>query len=347
MNYLGKEAPETFNNKTVFVRVDFDVSFNEKGEIVDDFRIKRCFPTIDYLISKKAKVVLGTKLGNPKKDNGFSCERLLSCLSNISHLQFVKDYSGEEAQKAISDLKDGEVLLLENLRLFPEEWGDEAFAQKFSSNFDFYVNEAFAMCHDSDTSVALLPKYLTSYAGFNLQKEVEVLSTVLKNPQRPLILIVGGAKIESKLPIITSFLDKADKIIIGGKLAQSQEAQKFANNPKVFLATCDSSGFDISQGSVGEILSNLSNLSKEGGKGTIVWAGPVGKFEEKEHENGTKMVAQALANSSAYKIAGGGDTITAINKFGLATKFDFLSTGGGAMLQFINGKILLGLKVLE
>ncbi|MFH2109298.1 MAG: phosphoglycerate kinase, partial [Patescibacteria group bacterium] len=221
------------------------------------------------------------------------------------------------------------------------------FAQKFSSNFDFYVNEAFAMCHDSDTSVALLPKYLTSYAGFNLQKEVEVLSTVLKNPQRPLILIVGGAKIESKLPIITSFLDKADKIIIGGKLAQSQEAQKFANNPKVFLATCDSSGFDISQGSVGEILSNLSNLSKEGGKGTIVWAGPVGKFEEKEHENGTKMVAQALANSSAYKIAGGGDTITAINKFGLATKFDFLSTGGGAMLQFINGKILLGLKVLE
>jgi len=344
MMYLGKEPEKLFEQKTVFVRVDFDVSFNADGSISDDLRIKRCLPTIEYLQSKGAKIVLGTKLGDPEKDGGLSCKVLLSYLrylGSLSNLIFVEDYPGDEAKKAINALPLGGILLLENLRLYPQEKEDENFAKQFSNNFDFYVNEAFAMCHRTDTSVVLLPKYLPSFAGLNMAKEIEVLSTILENPQRPLVFIVGGAKIESKMPTINTFLNKADKIIIAGKLCAEPQALELAKNPKVYVAKLDSSGFDISKDSVATILSNLNNL------GTIVWAGPLGKFEDGLHEFATKEVANAIAKSNAYKTAGGGDTISALAKFNLLKDFDFISTGGGAMLEFLAKGSLPGISALK
>jgi phosphoglycerate kinase len=347
MRFVGKEPPLLFKNKTTFVRVDFDVSFNKDGTIADDYRIKRCLPTIDYLISKGAKVVLGTKIGDPEKDGGISCERILPYLSNLSHLRFVRDYSGKAVRDAIANLQAEDISLLENLRFFSEEKGDENFAKDFANNFDFYINEAFAMCHRSDTSVAIFPKFLRSYAGFNLAKEVEVLSMVLENPQKPLIFIVGGAKIESKLPTIENFLKIADKIIVGGKLPLDPKAQELAKNPKVLLANLDSSGFDVFADSVSKIVSYLSNLGQSVKKGTIVWSGPMGQFENPDHREGTVAVAKAIAESPHFKIAGGGDTVTAIDSLGLIEKFDFVSTGGGAMLAFLAGEELPGITALN
>jgi len=346
IKFLSEQPKELVRGGRVFCRVDFDVPFNPGGSIASDFRIKRCLPTIKYLLNLNCSVVLATKLGKPREKK-ISSEKILNfliCQLAQSNLSFVKDYPNENARKAIGSLKRGRALLLENVRLFPEENTErgEDFAYKFAKNFDFYVNEAFSICHRKETSVTELPKYLPSYAGLNLEKEVKVLSKVSKNPQRPLVMIIGGKKSESKLPVIENFINKADKIFIAGALAQESEALYFSRYENVTVLKLAKSGLDISSKSTRDILNYLKSLTF----GTVVWVGPISKFEVLEYEKGTKEVALAIANSRVFKVAGGGDTISALEKFGVLEKFNFVSTGGGSVLKFLAGEKLPGLEVL-
>lgn len=332
---------DKIDEKRVFARCDFDVPFNETGGITSTLRIDRCIPTIKFLLDYKCGVVLATKLGRPEKE-------MLSTLLIKDYLSqslgvkvdYVDDYPGTRAHDAIKNLQFGSVLLLENVRSYDVEKNkDDDFAAEFVKDFDLYVNDAFAMCHRNETSITTLPRYLSPYAGINLEKEIEVLSKVMEKPDRPLTLVVGGAKIESKLPVIKEFLDKANNILIGGKVGK-ENPTIFADYENVFVATIDDSGFDISEVSIAAFQEKIM-LSK-----TVVLAGPMGRFENPNYEGGTKAIAQSVIDSGAYSVTGGGDTIAALDRFFLTDKFSFVSTGGGAMLEFLAGNRLPGIEAL-
>ncbi|MDP2933197.1 MAG: phosphoglycerate kinase, partial [bacterium] len=205
---------------------------------------------------------------------------------------------------------------------------------------DIYVNDAFGVCHRAHASVVGIPKYLPSYAGFLLEKEINALSRAMENPDRPFVAIIGGVKFESKAKVIDSFLKAADYVLVGGKIGLSEEIKKI-NSPKIVLPLDDVDTFDIGPESIKLFVEKI-RFAK-----TIVWAGPVGLFEKEPYNAGTKAVGDAIINNSgAFKVAGGGDTVSAINKFGWQDRFDHLSTGGGAMLDFIAGKKLPGLEAL-
>lgn len=301
-------------NKRVLVRCDFNIPLDEKENIADDFRIKQTIPTIEYLLKNEAKVILMSHLANNK--SLFVIEERL------------EKYLGSE-----------EFTLLENLRFNKgEKENDDNFAKELAQLGDIYINDAFGVCHRKHASVVGVPKYLPSGAGFLLEKEIEVLSKVLKNPERPLVVIIGGNKIESKAKVIEQFLEKADYVLIGGRIA---EQIKDKSN-KLYIPVDSKNGFDIGPKTI-KIFSEIIKKAR-----TILWAGPLGKFEDSVYEQGTKKVAKLIVkNNQAFKIAGGGDTIFALTKFGLRDKFDHISTGGGAMLQFLSGEELPGLKALD
>jgi 3-phosphoglycerate kinase len=283
-------------------------------------------------------------------------------------------------------MKEGEVLLLENLRFHREEKeNDRNFSKKLAKLADVYVNDAFGISHREHASIVGVPKYLPSGAGLLLEKEVKILSKSLEEPWRPLVAIIGGAKISSKIKVIEQFLEKADHLLIGGKIANAilvikgicigrpwppeevaKEIAKFdLTSTKLHLpidavASPDETGktyiretgpgkvrrdeelLDIGPETI-EVFSKIIEKAK-----MIIWSGPLGHFEEPLFERGTKMIAEKIAkNHQAFKIVGGGDTISALSKFGLREKFDHISTGGGAMLEFLSGKELPGLKILE
>jgi len=301
-----------FKNKRVLLRVDFNVPMDESGKIEDDFRIQQTLPTIKYLLKKQARPVL------------------------CSHRSDGKSLA--PAWKQLEKYMDiDRLVFLENLRLEKgEESNSASFAKKLSSLADVYINDAFGVCHRKHASVVGVPKYLPSGMGLLLEKEVKALSKVLENPKRPLVAIIGGAKIESKSAVIDNFLKVADSILIGGKIG----FQLKKKSAKLHLPSDYINDYDIGSETIKEFKKIIA------GAGTVVWAGPMGWFEKKGYEKGTREIAKAIIKSKAFSVVGGGDTLSALEKFKLRDKFDHVSTGGGAMLSFLAGDKLPGLESL-
>lgn len=383
-------------NKRVLVRCDFNVPLDRKGEqteVSDDFKIRESLATIEYLIREGAKVILMSHLGRPKKGENLSLRPVALKLKELlkKNVKFSKDCLGRETEKEIAGMKAGEVMLLENLRFYEEEEaGDLDFAGRLAELGDIYINDAFGASHRSHASIVGITKFLPSGAGFLLQKEVEALSKILNDPERPLVAVIGGAKIETKIMVIKKFLEKADHLLLGGKIANSVLAVKgiwLFGEPMPAEAVREIKKIDltsiklhlpvdvlicpdgrsemkwekryVSQSALAKVEENellldigketidiFSKIIKEAR--TIVWSGPLGLSENPLFENGTKETALAIAgNRQAFKVAGGGETAQFINKNGLKEKFDHLSTGGGAMLEFLSGRKFPGIEALE
>lgn len=372
-------------NKKALVRADLNLSL-ENGKVMNDFRMKMIVPTIDYLINAGAKVILASHLGRPiGKDKKLSIEIIAPALAKIlkRKVVFIPDCIGKDVKKMIKETPQSQVILLENLRFYPEEeMNDLDFAEELASAADIYVNEAFSVCHRRHASVVAITEFLPASAGFLLAKEINVLTKAIENPDRPLVVIMGGAKAETKIRIVKRMLKKADKIILGGVLATIAlkansvnvgRSETFgvkignafkADNPKIFLpqdvVVSDSEDqenineakkvdkidfnekiFDIGPETV-EAYNEIIERAK-----TIIWNGPMGLFEEERFANGTKRLARAIAASDAYSIVGGGDTIAALQKFKLLDRMNHISTGGGAMLAFIEGDEMPGIDALS
>lgn len=378
------------DNKRVLVRCDFNLPLDENGEIEDDSRIKETLPTINYLIGHKAKTILMSHLGDPKgkfvKELRMNIvkDRLEKLLK--TPVTKMDTCIGPEIEEKVSNMEFGEIILLENLRFYKEEEeNDPLFAKELSKLADIYINDAFSVCHRNHASISGVPKFVDSGAGLLLEKEVKVFSTVLKNPWRPLVVVVGGVKIETKIKVLAQFLKIADHILIGGEIANtilsvkgicigrpwpSTEIVKEIDKIKI-TSTKVHLPQDVlvspSQGGEGyvraaapgkartdELILDIGpetiRIFKEIIKSAkmIVWSGPMGFFEHKVFEKGTKEIGESIIrNHKAYKIVGGGNTLYAIEKFKLKDKFDHISTGGGAMLAYLSGDELPGLKALE
>lgn len=377
-------------NKKVLVRCDFNVPLDEEGNITDDFRIQQSLPTIKYLIEKKAKVILMSHLDKPggKVVENLRLTPVKDRIENYLKISIDKadDCIGEEVKKKIEKMKEGDVLLLENLRFHPgEESNDLEFARQLADLGDIYVNDAFGTCHRKHASIVGIPKFLPSFAGLLLKKELDAFSKVVLNPSRPLVVIIGGAKIESKIKVIKYFLKNSDHLLIGGKIANSiltvkgvllgrpwpeeevvKEIKKLdLTSPNLHLPV-DVLASPTETGKYGTRVSAPGRVRKDellldigpetikmfskiiGLANTIIWAGPMGFFENPLFEKGTREIAEAIIkNQKAFKVAGGGDTISALRKFHLEKWFNHISTGGGAMLGFLAGEELPGISALE
>ena len=352
--------------KKVLVRVDFNVPLSEKGVILDDFRIKASLPTIEYLIKKRGKIILISHLGRPEgkfvkkfslKTVALRLEKLLkrkvhpvklrlrrTAFGGFNRVKFLPDCLGEKVEKEIETMKEAEVVLLENLRFYKEEEkNDQNFAKNLAKLADVFVNDAFSVCHRSHASVVGITKYLPSGAGFLLEKEIKVLSQIIKNPKRPLVVIIGGKKVEDKAKVVEKFSKIADFVLTGDLVAKEIKKGKIKvkSLSKILFPLDSKDNFDIGQKTI-KIFQKIIQKAK-----TIFWAGPLGKIEERKYQRGTKEIIKAILKSQAFSVVGGGDTIEFINKIGLAEKFDHLSIGGGAMLKFLAGEKLPGLQSLK
>lgn len=393
---------KNLKNKKVLVRVDFNVPVGDDGVVdeKEDWRIKATLPTIEYLLEQRAKIILISHLGRPEISRKFiksikskvhkvenleyslkpvanRLEELLNC-----RIRFVDDCVGDKVKNEVEKMQAGEIVLLENLRFYKEEKNNnEEFAKELANLADIYVNDGFSVSHRAHASVCAITKHLPSYAGFLLEKEVRVLSGAINNPKRPATIIIGGAKAETKVPVIEYLMDKFDHILVGGVVANvilrakgidtgksllgdnidSAEIQKIDLNSKklyipVDVVVCNDEKKIISLSAIGRIGDNkildiateTANLYSKiiSNSKTIIWNGPVGMFEKESFAFGTKEVAKAIAGSKCYSIIGGGDTIAAADKFGYLDKMDYISAGGGAMLEFLSGNELPGIKVL-
>jgi phosphoglycerate kinase len=348
---LKKIQEAEVNDKKVILRVGFDVLV-EGGHIQEEFKITTVKKTLDYLIGEGAKVALMTWLGRPggKKDPKFSLDRIRDDVERILgySIKFIPDCVGEEVIATMNNLKDKEVALLENVRFYKEE-GDEAgegydddFAKKLTEGFDVFVNDAFSQAHRNQASVAGIPKFIPSFAGFLMQREVEILEKIKSSPEHPAVAVIGGAKIETKLPIIRNFEKVYDYILVGGKIANEAVEQNLEFSDRVVLPV-DFAGekLDIGPETAKKFAEILASAK------TIVWNGPMGKFEEEPYDQGTQKILDAIIASGAYVVAGGGETIQVLEEKNLLNKISFVSTGGGAMLEYLGGKTLPGLKALE
>lgn len=331
--------------KRVIVRGDLDVSDPEKG----DFRLESLLPTLKYLLENNAKVILIGHRGRPegKIDEKYSLKPVSEALSRTlgSQIKFVNDIVGAEAKKESESLGEGEIMCLENLRFDSrEESNDEAFSKSLADLGDIYVNEAFSVSHREHSSIVGLPKILPHAAGFRLLEEVENLSKVFENPKKPLVFLISGVK-EDKLKYVEEVKELADKVLVGGRLPDYLEDKALESvrlqKGKVIVGNLVMDKEDIT-------INTIDVFSKEVKKaGTIVVSGPLGKYEDDGHKQGTENVLKAVTeNSNAFKIAGGGDTIDALAKFSLSDKFDWISVGGGAMLEFLSKKTLPGIEEL-
>ena len=384
--------------KKVFVRVDFNVPFDNKGEISDDTRIVAALPTIKYLIDEGAMLVLTSHLGRPKskEDKQFSLAPVAKALSEKlgKPVVFVDDCIGPKVKEACAAMKPGDVVLLENSRFYPEEKkNDPEFAKKLAEDTgaEAYVNDAFGTAHRAHATTAGVAAYLPiKVAGLLIEKELEFLGSKTENPERPFTVILGGAKVSDKITVIDSLLDKCDSMLIGGAmaytfaLAQGKKvgkslveadkvdlalaALKKAKDKGVnFLLPVDNvvcQTIDFAAGTVGEL--KVMEGIEDGWAGvdigpktvelykneiakskTILWNGPMGVFAIKECAKGTFAIAEAVAKSDAISIVGGGDSVKAVKKSGYAKDVTFISTGGGASLEFLEGKQLPGVAVLD
>ncbi len=381
-----------FYNSRVFVRCDFNVPI-EQGKILDDFKIQSSLETINYLRKSGAKIILASHLGKPqqvkrKKQKVFSLEPVKKKLEELldEKIIFSKKIVGRGLKMKIRRMKNGQIILLENLRFDKrEEKNDETFARQLADLADSYIGEAFAVCHRKSASMIGLPKLLPHFLGFQMVKEIEALSKISKRPVRPLCVIIGGIKIESKIKTMEKFLKIADHLLLGGKIANIILAVKGISIGKVWpgekivkviekikltdpkihlpvdvLVSPDKKGdayiresapgsvrteeenFDIGSETI-ETFSEIIKSSK-----TIFWSGPLGFFENDKFSQGTREIAEAIGKrKSAFRVAGGSETVAAIRKFGLIDNFSFISTGGGAMLAFLSGEEMPGLEALK
>lgn len=385
-----------FSGKKAIVRVDFNVPLNEKFEITDDTRIRAAIPTIKKII-ETGSAILMSHFGRPKGvEEKYSLKHIIKHLSDLlgKEVKFADDCIGEEAKKIASELKQGEVLLLENLRFYGEEKaGDEEFAGKLASMADVWVNDAFGTAHRAHASTAIIAKYFPNdkMFGYVISNELKSVDTVINSGKKPLTAIVGGAKVSSKIDIIENLLTKVDNLIIGGgmmftfiksmggnigsslvemdKLDLARDILKKAdeNNVKVFIGTdalvadkfdneaktqiCNATevpegwmGLDVAEKSI----ETFTKVIEE--SATVLWNGPVGVFEMSTFEKGTKAVAEALVSATekgTFTLIGGGDSVAAINKYNFADKVSYVSTGGGALLEYIEGKELPGIKAVK
>ncbi len=306
----------------IFVRTDLDVPLKD-GVVLDTFRLDRALPTLKYIIEKQAKPVIAGHLGKPK---GQTVPEL-----STKHLQSYFD----------ENLGINKYELVENLRFDPREEANSAeFAEELIQKYslDIYVNESFATSHREHASIMQLPKLLPAYAGLNLLTEVEVLQKLLNNPERPFIAIIGGAKVESKSPTIANLLKKADKVLLAGRLGLewTQEVPENLEIPRDYT-----DNRDIGSNTLQAYLECLR------GAKTIIWAGPIGMWEDPNYIKGTKTIAQQITEMHVYTVVGGGDTIAALNHLELTEGISFISTGGSAMLQFLANETLPGLEIIQ
>lgn len=336
-------------NKTVFLRADLDVPL-KNGKVVDNDRLKNILPTITYLLSKSAKIIIAGHLDSPngKPVKSLSLKPVASRLSAL----LGKEVIFSDIEKASGNKSSQQAIMLENLRFYPgEERNDKDFSRKLASLADFYVNDAFGTSHRNHASLVGTAKLLPHAAGFNLLAEIAILKKVINSPKRPLVLIVGGEKISTKLPLIEKFHRFADFVLIAGKLAQEEtillklqlrlnrSQHEKITSPKAALLVAD-----LTKDAKDITIKSAENFAEiiEKAK-TVVWNGPVGKIGTP----GNAIIAGAIAKTSAFKVAGGGDTISLIDSLSLSDKFTWLSAGGGAMLSFLAGKKLPALEALK
>lgn len=335
-------------NKKVLLRIDADVPIKDR-KIEDTSRLKAWFPTLEYLLTKQAHVFIAGHLGRPQGvDERFSLSPIAHWIKSQLELHNdlkVTDINGFKAWKLT-----GNVFVLENLRFYKqEEENDINFSQKLASLADIYVNDAFASSHRAHASIVGVTKYLSSFAGLRLIEEVGVLSKVLENPKRPLGVIIGGAKIETKLPLVEKMHHFADYVMVGGEIVENDKVLLKVAHEKIqgqksalLLADLNEQNSDVTLKSV----ENFVQISKK--CQTIVWNGPMGFIENPAGTNhATLVLAKELSEIGSYIIVGGGDTVGFLKENNLLDKFSFVSTGGGAMLEFLAGVKLPGLKLLE
>ena len=398
---MSKFSNFNFKGHKALVRVDFNVPLDDTFTVTDDNRMRATIPTIKKIIDDGGSAILMSHLGRPKggPENKYSLKHITALLQELlgddAKVLFATDSSGEEAVKAASSLKPGEVLLLENLRFNKEEeGGDEAFAKKLSELGDVYVNDAFGTAHRAHASTAVIAKFFPAdkkMFGLLMESEVNSAEKVLHNTVKPFTAIIGGAKVSDKILIIENLLERADNIVIGGGMAytffkamggkignslceedrldtakeiiekakqkgvniilpaDSVAADKFDANATTTI--CDSNnipdgwiGLDIGPTAIKQIKDVLEESM------TVLWNGPMGVFEMEKFQHGTKEVAEAVAKATskgAFTLVGGGDSVAAVNKFDLADKVSYVSTGGGALLEYFEGKVLPGIEAIN
>ncbi|HLF91753.1 MAG TPA: phosphoglycerate kinase [Anaerolineales bacterium] len=374
------------SGKRVLVRVDFNVPLKD-GKVGDDTRIRAALPTIQYLISNGAAVILCSHLGRPKggPDPSFSLKPVADHLARLvtAPVHFSSEFVGTEAQAAGSRLGQGEILLLENTRFHPGETkNNPELAKQLAALADVYVNDAFGSAHRAHASTEGVAHHLPAVAGFLLEKEIKYLGQAIANPARPFVAILGGAKIGDKIGVIHNLLTQADHVLIGGGMANTffkakgfdmadslveddalETAKELLGNPKLHLPTdlvlanafdnaAERQTIDVGNVPAGwrildigpKTVQVFADLLKDAG--TVVWNGPMGVFEFPNFSKGTFGVAQAVADSGAVSIIGGGDSVAAINQSGLSNKVTHISTGGGASLEMLEGLVLPGVAAL-
>ncbi|MCF7894849.1 MAG: phosphoglycerate kinase [Candidatus Omnitrophica bacterium] len=379
--------------KKVLMRADFNVPLDSDKNITDDSRIQAALTTINYIRESGAKLILMSHLGRPKgqRNQELSLKPVAERLSQLINqpVKMVDDCIGDEVKEAVDGLKNGEVILLQNLRFYPQEKAnDQDFAKELASLADLYVNDAFGTAHRAHASTEGVAHFLDSAAGFLIDKEIQYFQKVLTEPKKPFIFILGGAKVSDKIPVIENMMDKADSIIIGGVMAytflkvegieigSSLLEEDMFDVVKRILTKAKEKGVelllpidhlvtddikkgeniktteeaDIEPGWIGvdigpKTQKEFSQRIK--GANTIVWNGPMGIFENDLFAQGTKVIAQAVTESEATSVIGGGDTAAAVKKFELSDKMSHISTGGGASLQFLEGKDLPGISALS
>ena len=379
--------------KKVFVRCDFNVPMDENQNITDNTRIKAALPTIKYLLEQNCKIILASHLGRPKGEvkPEFSLKPVAKELSKLLGKEVImaNDVIGEDATTKAEKLKEGEIMLLENVRFHREETdNDPEFAKKLASMAEVFVNDAFGTAHRAHASTTGIADYIPGVAGFLIEKELKFLGNAINNPERPFVAILGGAKVSDKIGVIDSLLDKVDTLMIGGGMAYTffkaqgynvgnslcevektnlaLEAMEKAKSKgvklllpidtkigKEFKPDTESKtvawteipdeweGFDIGEKTI-EMFKNELQSAK-----TVLWNGPLGLFEFDQFAIGTNEIAKTLAELDATTIIGGGDSAAAVTKAGLADKMTHISTGGGASLEFLEGKKLPGIECLQ
>ncbi|NLM75208.1 MAG: phosphoglycerate kinase [Clostridiaceae bacterium] len=395
MSMMNKMSIEDMDikGKKVIARVDFNVPLDENGNVTDDKRIRGALPTIKYIIENGGKLILVSHLGRPKNgpEAKFSMKPAAERLSQLLGKEVIlaADVIGEDAKAKAENLKEGEILMLENVRFHKEETkNDPEFAKELASMADVFCNDAFGTAHRAHASTAGLADYLPSCCGFLIKKELDVMGKALENPERPFVAILGGAKVSDKISVIENLLDKVDTLIIGGgmaytffkakghsvgtsiceddkvELAKSLLKKAEEKNVNMLLPVDTVVGKEfkadteykvvpsnsIPDGWMGldigpETIEKFSEAIK--GAKTVVWNGPMGVFEFENFAVGTKKIAEALAQSGATSIVGGGDSAAAVEQLGFADKITHISTGGGASLEFLEGKELPGIAVLN
>ncbi|MBN1353043.1 MAG: phosphoglycerate kinase [Candidatus Omnitrophica bacterium] len=379
-------------NKKVLIRVDFNVPLDDRLNITDDTRIRSALPTIKYAIDAPSKTVLMSHLGRPK--GAFKADMSLApCAKQLSKLlgkdvKMAKDCVGADVEKEINSMQDGDVLLLENLRFHKEEEkNDPAFAKELAKSADVFINDAFGTCHRAHASTEGVTKFLPSAMGFLVEKELNYFDKILKNPEKPFALILGGAKVSDKIAVIENMLNRIDYLLIGGAMAYTflksrlkgignsrLEEDKVKVAVDIFEMARDKNvsiflpedhviaraikpiaitrvvkdhipdgwiGLDIGPKTIRKYESVLKDAK------TILWNGPVGYSEYKLFRKGTANIAKFISTLNATTVIGGGDTAAAINVLGLASKMSHISTGGGASLEYLEGKELPGIAVLQ